>query len=128
MAQYKTDSMVYLIGLEAAWAIDHRSMPFPSVATEDEIAEFLTKTQRNECKNMQNRSFDGCYLRFEEYVKEKTFVYILRPKPKFRKVYKKISLLRTLKWFELIIKQLLNSAFLRCQELCRSRRMLSTPA
>ena len=43
-AQYKTDSMVYLIGHEAAWAIDHRSMPFPGVATEDEIAEFLTKT------------------------------------------------------------------------------------
>ena len=36
--------------------------------------------------------------------------------------------LRTGKYFEWIIKQLLNSAFVRYEELCRSRRVLSTSA
>ena len=64
----------------------------------------------------------------------KKSVYILRPcrvvGKDLKKVSEKVSLSRTLKYFQWIIKQLLNSAFvwLRCDELCRSRRMLSTSA
>ena len=36
--------------------------------------------------------------------------------------------LRTGKYFEWIIKHLLNSAFIGCEEFCRSRRVLSTSA
>ena len=51
--------------------------------SEDKIAEFLTKTERKKGKNAQNILFDGCYLRFEEHLREKkktkTSVYILKP-------------------------------------------------
>ena len=39
--------------------------------SEDKIAEFLTKTERKKGKNTQNILFDGCYLRFEEHLREK---------------------------------------------------------
>ena len=59
-----------------AWEIDHRSASFPgsfqgaaqlfiqlkkwrSRLSEDEIAEFLTKTERKESKNTQNMLLDG---------------------------------------------------------------------
>ena len=65
--------MVHLIGNEAAWEIDHRSNSLPRAAdwllftselkngvhghrSEDEVAEFLTKTARDKCKNTQNIS------------------------------------------------------------------------
>ena len=47
-----------------------------------------------------------------------------RNRPKFW-VYEKVNLLRTWKYFEWITRQLLNSALVWCEELCRSRRMLS---
>ena len=62
---------------------------------------------------------------------EKTSVYILKL---CRKIGQSLEeslrggkLVKNL-YFEWIIKQLLNSAFLGCEELCRSRRMLSTLA
>ena len=39
--------------------------------SEDDIAKFLTKTEWKKCKNMQNILLDGCYLFFEEYLREK---------------------------------------------------------
>ena len=42
--------------------------------SEDEIAEFLPKTERKKCKNTQNIADV-----IEEYLQEKTSVYILRP-------------------------------------------------
>ena len=35
-------------------------------AIKDEVAEFLTKTERRKSKNTQNILLDGCYLLFEE--------------------------------------------------------------
>ena len=64
----------------------------------------------------------------------KKSVYILKPcrvvGKDLKKVSEKVGLSRTLKYFQWIIKQLLNSAFVwsMCDELCRSRRMLSTSA
>ena len=43
------------------------------------IAEFLTKVERKKCENTQNISLDECYLLFEEYLRGKAFVYILKP-------------------------------------------------
>ena len=42
--------------------------------SENEIAEFLT-TLNIKCKNTQNISIDGCYLRFEEYLQEKNIFW-----------------------------------------------------
>ena len=39
--------------------------------SKDKIAEFLIKTERKKGKNTQNILFDGCYLRFEEHLREK---------------------------------------------------------
>ena len=39
--------------------------------SENEIAEFLTKTERKESKNTQNILLDGWYRLFEEYLREK---------------------------------------------------------
>ena len=38
---------------------------------EDEIAEFLTKTERKKTQNTQNILLDGCYLLFEGYLGKK---------------------------------------------------------
>ena len=57
------DSMVYLIENEASWAIDH----WPKwllLLSEDEIDEFLTKTERKKCKSAQNVLLDECDLLF----------------------------------------------------------------
>ena len=75
--------MVYWFENEATWAIYHRSNSFPGAASqllftselsqekwrsllsEDEMAVFLTKTERKESKNTQNiLDVDGCYLLF----------------------------------------------------------------
>ena len=37
-------------------------------AIKDEVAEFLTKTERRKSKNTQNILLNGCYLLFEEYL------------------------------------------------------------
>ena len=42
-------------------------------------AEFLTKTDRTKYRNTQNILLDVCYPLFEEYVQEKTSVYLLKP-------------------------------------------------
>ena len=47
--------------------------------SEDEKAEFFTKTERKKCKNTQNILLDGCYLLFEQYLLENTSVDILNP-------------------------------------------------
>ena len=42
------------------------------------IAEFLTNIERKKCNNTQNIITDGCYLLFEEYLREKKrSIYIL---------------------------------------------------
>ena len=46
--------------------------------SEDEIAEFLTETERKEKKNTQNILLDICYQLFEEYPQERPSVYILK--------------------------------------------------
>ena len=74
--------------------------------------EFLTKTERKKCKNMQTILHGGCYLLFQEYLqRKKTSVYILsRPfrgiGQSFEESHEEVRLLRTWKNFE---KQLLNS-------------------
>ena len=72
--------MVYLPGNTAAWATVNYQKRRLSRLSEDEIAEFLTKTERK-CKNTQNISLvDG----FEEYVQERaSSETVLRNKPKF---------------------------------------------
>ena len=98
----------------------------------DETAEFLTKTDRKESKNW-------CYLLFLGVVnlgvieanENPVFIPWNCAKKQIKvkmKVYEEVSLLRCWKCFEWIIKQLLNSAFVGCKELCGSWRMLSTSA
>ena len=61
--QFTNDSMVYLIGIEASWAIDQRPK-WRLLLSEDEIDEFLTKTERKKCKSAQNVLLDECDLLF----------------------------------------------------------------
>ena len=79
--------MVYLIGNEAACMANRLSLNVISrragVAvysrlSEDEIAEFLTETERKENKNTQNILLNICYLLFEEYPQKRPCVYILK--------------------------------------------------
>ena len=63
--QLTNDSMVYLIGNEASWAIDHRPK-WRLLLSEDEIDEFLTKTERKKCKSTQNVLHDEWDQRFWE--------------------------------------------------------------
>ena len=49
--------MVYLIGNEASRAIDHRPK-WRLLLSEDEIDEFVTKTERKKCKSTQNVLLD----------------------------------------------------------------------
>ena len=57
--------------------------------SENEIAEFLTKTERKESKNKQNILLDGWYRLFEEYLREKNLYVNLYPetvpRPEFRR-------------------------------------------
>ena len=46
--------------------------------SEDEIAEFLTETERKENKNTQNILLNICYLLLEEYPQKRPCVYILK--------------------------------------------------
>ena len=60
--------------------------------SEDEVAEFLTETERKENKNTQNILRDICYLLFEEYPQERPCVYILKLCRKIGQSLKEISL------------------------------------
>ena len=51
-------------------------VPKNGLLSKDEIAKFLTKTERNESKNTQNTLLDVCFLLFLEYLQEKTPVFI----------------------------------------------------
>ena len=57
--------------------------------SEDEIAEFLTKTERKKSQNTQNILLNACYLLFEEYLHKKNLYLYLKTvpknKPKFRR-------------------------------------------
>ena len=53
--------MVYMIGNEAAWA-NSELKKWRSRLSDDEIAEYLTKTERKKCKYEQNILLDGFYL------------------------------------------------------------------
>ena len=89
--------MAYWLGNEVAWAIEEAQRPSYSrvnqkkVAIEDEIAKFLTKTERKESKNTQIILLNACYLLFEEYLHEKKNNLYLdletmaKNKPKFRR-------------------------------------------
>ena len=78
------------------------------------------KSERKKCKSTQNILFDGCYVLFEEYLQKKN-VCILKL---YRGIGKTLEeslrgyKLRSSKSFEWIIKQLLNSAFIWCEESC----------
>ena len=78
--------MAYLLGNEVdQWYIclefylgnsGLKKMEFTAI--KDEVAEFLTKTERRKSKNTQNILLDGCYLLFEEYLHgQKHLFYIL---------------------------------------------------
>ena len=43
---------------------------------ENEVAEFLTKTERKESKNTQNILLDGCYPLFEGYLQEQKAAFV----------------------------------------------------
>ena len=58
------------------------------MAIKDEVAEFLTKTERRKSKNTQNILLDGYYLLFEEYLHGKK--HVLYPTPCRAKVLKKV--------------------------------------
>ena len=60
-------------------------------AINDEVAEFLTTTERRKSKNTQNILLDGCYLLFEEYLHGKKHLFdILNCAEKEAKVLKKV--------------------------------------
>ena len=44
-------------------------------AIKDEVAEFLTKTERRKSKNTQNILLNECYLLFEEYLRGKKHLF-----------------------------------------------------
>ena len=50
---------------------------------EDEIAEFLTKTEGRKCKNTQNILLDWCYLLFEKYLQEKIICFYSENLPRY---------------------------------------------
>ena len=90
--------LVYLIGNEAACMANRLSINVISLRagvavysrlSEDEIAEFLTETERKENKNTQNILLDICYLLFEEYPQKKTLCLypetVPKNRPKFRR-------------------------------------------
>ena len=68
--------MAYLLGNEVdQWYICQevclgnsglKKMEFTAI--NDEVAEFLTTTERRKSKNTQDILLDGCYLLFEEYL------------------------------------------------------------
>ena len=72
----KVKSLAFLLGNEVdQWYIclevclgnsGLKKMEFTAI--KDEVAEFLTKTERRKSKNTQNILLDGCYLLFEEYL------------------------------------------------------------
>ena len=62
--------MVYLPRNTAAWATVNYQKRRLSRLSEDEIAEFLTKTERKKFKITQNILLIGCFLCFEEYLQE----------------------------------------------------------
>ena len=83
-------NVVYWFADQVTWAIEHRSTSFrrrggPAVysrvsktrmaftrLSEEELAEFLTKTKRKEINtNTQNILLNGCYLFFGKYMQEK---------------------------------------------------------
>ena len=93
--------MVYLIGNEAECMANRLSINVISrragVAvysrlSEDEIAEFLTETERKENKNTQNILLNICYLLFEEYPQKRPCVYILKLCRKIGQSLEEISL------------------------------------
>ena len=79
--------MAYWFGNEVAWAIEEAQRPsrlftreLKKMAftwlSEDEIAEFLTKTERKKSLNTQNILLNACYLLYEEYLHEKKNLYL----------------------------------------------------
>ena len=85
--QYTIDSTVHLIGngadrwyicLETRLLRQKWTEKWLSRLFEDGIAELLTYTEWKKCKNTQNILLDGFYLLFEEYLQDKTSVYILK--------------------------------------------------
>ena len=60
--------------------------------SEDEIAEFLTETERKENRNTQNILLNICYLLFEEYPQKRPCVYILKLCRKIGQSLEEISL------------------------------------
>ena len=126
-------SMVYLIGNEAdRWYIwletrligQKWTEKWPLQLFEDEIAELLFWTEWKKFKNAQTYcSMDFIFFLRIICKKKRLFISLNRAE-KYAKVLKKdceeVSMLRTDKYFELI------TTVVRCEELCRSRRMLST--
>ena len=77
--------MAYLLGNEVdQWYICQevclgssglKKMEFTAI--NDEVAEFLTTTERRKSKNTQNILLDGCYLLFEEYLHGKKHLFYI---------------------------------------------------
>ena len=82
------------------------------------------------------RQLDGGYLIFRVYLQTWTALYVLNFLIKMHYWYELnidrgkhvLACFETWNYFEWIITQLLNSAFVGYEELCRSRRVLSTSA
>ena len=83
------------------------------------------KTGRKKCKNTQTVLLDGCYLLFSDCLQEEKNLFI-----SWNRAGKKAEVLKkvTTDVFAWMIKQMLNSAFVWCEELCRSRTLLSPSA
>ena len=79
--QYTIDSMVYLIENEVdRWHICLETRMFGPLSrsrlSEDEIAEFVTKTEGKKRKNKQNILLDGFYLLFLEISARKKHLFV----------------------------------------------------
>ena len=83
-------------------------------------------------KNIARRQLDGQHLLFGVYLQTWITLYLLnmhyRGELNIDEVKYVLACFWTRNYFEWIIKQLMNSAFVRYKELCRSRRVLSTSA
>ena len=101
--------------------------------SEDEIAEFLTETERKENKNTQNILLNICYLLFEEYPQKRPCVYILKLCRKIGQSLEEMSLrggklVKNFIIFWMNNKTIIEFGFRMMWRivLCRSRKMLYT--
>ena len=82
----------------------------------------MNKTEQTKWQKRKNILLDGCYfIQGAGICKKKATVYILKTCREIGQSFEESVRGGKKKYFEWIIKQLLNSAFMWCEEFCRSR-------